>query len=57
MTGQCNDCKEGYYGLKCESKCGCNERGIKDGTTCNYITGQCNCKNEPEYEGLNCDSK
>ena len=60
MTGQCNDCgtaEEGFYGLRCENKCGCSKRGTVDGTRCDYITGQCHCKTTPEYEGLNCTSE
>jgi len=47
MTGYCNECKNGYWGQACTSKCG------DQCSTCQMITGECKtCVDR--FWGANC---
>ena len=53
--GECK-CKDGFYGPQCKSECDCDELGTEEGKrkNCDPTTGQCVCRTDPEYSGLDC---
>ena len=53
-TGQCGQCKPGFFGDFCESQCQCDNS--LDGNICEKTTGKCGvCK--PGFGGHFCPGK
>ena len=53
-TGQCGQCKPGFFGDFCESQCHCDNS--LDGNVCEKTTGKCGvCK--PGFGGYFCPGK
>ena len=55
---KCDTCIKGFWDLTMENPlgcedCHCNDMGSKDASKCNFVSGQCECKEN--VEGLKCD--
>lgn len=45
------ECKDGFYGIRCEEKCSCKQNNTIE---CNRINGSCTCM--PGWEGSDCET-